>query len=107
MLKAIEDVLRKENRPLTAKEITEMAIKEGLINSSSKTPWASVAARIYFDLKTKGTDSKFKKVGKGKFTLRNSTQQFKKNSFKKAAFQVLKEEEHPLHSHEIVALAQK
>ncbi|MEM3422481.1 MAG: winged helix-turn-helix domain-containing protein [Candidatus Bilamarchaeaceae archaeon] len=107
MLDAIENILRKENRPLTAKEISEIAIKSGLIKFRGKTPWASVGARIYVDLKTKGADSKFKKVGKGKFALRDSTPQFKKNSFKGAAFQVLREEGRPLRSEEILALAQK
>ena len=107
MLEAIEDILRKENRPLTAKEITEIAIKSGLMTSRGKTPWASVGARIYVDLQTNGADSKFKKVGKGKFALHDSTPKFTKNSFKGIAFQVLKEKGRPLHSQEIMALAQR
>jgi hypothetical protein len=54
-------ILERFSEPKTAKEITEIAIEEGLIETSGETPEATMAAQIYLDLNNK-KDSIFKKV---------------------------------------------
>jgi hypothetical protein len=46
-LQAAEAVLRSAKRPLTAREITEIALREGLIKTAGRTPTATMAARLY------------------------------------------------------------
>ncbi len=60
-------VLSETDEPLRADEITEIALVEGLLSTEGKTPAATMAAQLYTDIKKK--QSKFKKVGRGKFTL--------------------------------------
>lgn len=58
------DVLSDAKKPLTANEIWEHAVNMGLdkkINSSGKTPWQSIGAQLYTDIK-KDTNSKFKSL---------------------------------------------
>ena len=42
-----EAVLRSAGRPLTTAEITEIALRRGLIQTRGKTPVASMAAALY------------------------------------------------------------
>ncbi len=67
---AAYNVLKKEKRPLSAKEITQIALKERLIASNGKTPDATMGATIYTDIKQKGEKSLFVKVGTGLFRLK-------------------------------------
>ena len=60
-------VLSETDEPLSAEDITEIALSEGLLMTDGKTPAATMAAQLYMDIKKK--QSKFKKVGRGKFTL--------------------------------------
>jgi restriction endonuclease Mrr len=60
-------VLQRFSEPKTAKEITDIAIEEGLIETSGATPEATMAAQIYLDIKN-NKSSKFKKVARGLFT---------------------------------------
>jgi len=63
-------VLKREKKPLSAKDITEISIKEGLITSKGKTPIATMGAIIYTDIKAKGESSIFVKMKRGLFGLR-------------------------------------
>lgn len=63
-------ILRRGERPLSAKEITRIALKEGLITSDGKTPDATMGAVIYTDIKQKGEKSLFAKLKRGLFRLR-------------------------------------
>jgi restriction endonuclease Mrr len=65
-------ILKAEKEPLSAKEIVELAFQKELLSSDGKTPHASMAAQLYVDI-NKNKKSKFKKVGKGKFTLIEQT----------------------------------
>jgi HJR/Mrr/RecB family endonuclease len=56
-------ILKEAEEPLTSKEITEIALEKGLIETSGATPEATMAAQLYTDT------GKFKKVGKGLFAL--------------------------------------
>ena len=53
-------VLRSVQRPLTTREITDQAIRRGLIKPSGKTPYATMGARLYSRL---GDDPELVKVG--------------------------------------------
>ncbi len=70
--KAAEKILNKADRPLTPKEIVEEALEEGLIKTEGATPDATMGAQLYVDIRN-NAKSKFKKVGRGKFTLRRPT----------------------------------
>ena len=89
-------VLKEKRSPLTAKEITEIGLGKGLIETKGKTPEATLGARIYVDIKKKGRDSLFVKVAAGRFGLKEwqtsieKGVSYKKGSFKRAAYEVLK-----------------
>ena len=63
-------VLRDAGQPLTAKQIAERLLKQGLWQTQGKTPDATVAARLYMDIKTGGEKSPFALVGPQTFGLR-------------------------------------
>jgi hypothetical protein len=46
-LEAAEEILRSSRRPLTAAEITELAIERGLISTGGKAPLVTMRARLY------------------------------------------------------------
>jgi hypothetical protein len=46
-LAAAEEVLRTSNRPLTASEITEIALERRLLSPRGKTPVATMSATLY------------------------------------------------------------
>lgn len=46
-VEAAEAVLRMCGRPMTAREITEEAVKHGLLESSGRTPHVTMNARLY------------------------------------------------------------
>ncbi|MCX8472925.1 MAG: HTH domain-containing protein [Sediminibacterium sp.] len=57
-LELAEQVLNKEKRPLTATEIWTIAEEKGYnkkLNSQGKTPWATLAAQIYVNVKDNPT----------------------------------------------------
>lgn len=64
-------ILNEADEPLTAKEITKIALDEELIETSGETPEATVAAQLYTDT------GKFKKVGRGLFALVKQTESAK------------------------------
>ncbi|RKQ49922.1 HB1/ASXL restriction endonuclease-like protein with HTH domain [Roseivirga pacifica] len=61
-------ILKEAEEPLSAKEITQIALSEELIETSGATPEATMAAQLYTDT------GKFKKVGKGLFALIKQTE---------------------------------
>jgi hypothetical protein len=67
---AAYNVLKKEKRLLSIKEITQSVLKSGLIKSTGKTPIATMGAMIYTDIKQKGGKSIFIKVKRGLFGLK-------------------------------------
>ena len=48
--KAAIKILGNTKEPLSAKEITKIAIEEDLIETSGQTPEATMAAQIYVDI---------------------------------------------------------
>lgn len=67
---AAVEVLRKEQRPMTAKEIVAIAAQRGLLQIGGRTPDASLAGRIYTDIQKHGEESKFVQVGPRTYALR-------------------------------------
>ena len=72
----IEETLQKIHMPLTAVEIWEKAKElhlDSKLGSNGKTPWETVSARIYTEIKKNGSSSKYVQVSKrpAKFYLRN------------------------------------
>jgi hypothetical protein len=64
-LELIERVLRETQRPLTPDEIWQIAQERGYadqVGSRGKTPWATIAASLYTDIKD-NLNTKFTKVG--------------------------------------------
>jgi HJR/Mrr/RecB family endonuclease len=57
----------------TPKDIVDIAFMKGLLSTEGKTPEATMAAQIYVDI-NQNKKTKFKKVGKGKFSLREQTE---------------------------------
>jgi hypothetical protein len=46
-LQAAEEVLRKAKTPLTAREITNLALRQGLLRTNGSTPAATMSAALY------------------------------------------------------------
>ncbi len=65
-LELIEKVLREERRPLTAKEIWDIAEKRGYaeqVGTRGKTPWATIQSTIYVEMRD-NPNSKLTKSGR-------------------------------------------
>jgi restriction system protein len=111
-LRAAYKILKEEKKPLTSAEITEKAIARNLIYTKGRTPSATMGANLYLDIIKRGENSLFTKVERGKFGLREWVQlsetrfpHFRRNSFKDAAYKVLKFKNTPLKIQDITAIA--
>lgn len=69
-------ILNEADEPLSAKEITKIALDLDIINSDGVTPEATMAAKLYTDINNNGS-TKIKKVGKGLFALKKQTESVK------------------------------
>lgn len=67
---AAKQVLLKSEKPLHYKEITEQAIQRCLLESSGKTPWATMNARLSVDIRNE--DSEFFRAEPGFYGLKKS-----------------------------------
>ncbi|MBL8151094.1 MAG: winged helix-turn-helix domain-containing protein [Blastocatellia bacterium] len=70
-------ILKREGRPMTAKEIVSIALSEGLIKTAGKTPDASLAGQIYTDIHRKRDSSLFVIVGPRTYAIKASADQIK------------------------------
>jgi len=68
-LDAAAQVLAEAKEPLGAKEMVERMLAKGLWRTGGKTPAATIYAAIIREIATKGSDARFRKVERGKFTL--------------------------------------
>jgi hypothetical protein len=64
-------ILKRAQKPLSSKKITEIALRDDLISTVGKTPEASMRSRLYLDIQRRGEKSKFIKVRKGVFGLKD------------------------------------
>jgi restriction endonuclease Mrr len=69
-------ILKDADEPLSAQEITDIALEREMIETSGSTPEATMAAQLYVDI-NKNSATKFKKVGRGKFALKKQTESAK------------------------------
>ena len=61
------EVLTKVNKPLGKMDIWKKGVEFGFdkkLDSQGKTPWCSIGAQIYSEIKKKGNKSSFKQVSK-------------------------------------------
>lgn len=70
-LDSAETILKRAKKPMHRDEITQIALKEKLLETSGKTPNETMGARIYMDIIRKGRNSKFIKIDRGLFGLRS------------------------------------
>ncbi|MFC2138126.1 restriction endonuclease [Bacteroidota bacterium] len=73
---AAAKILKDADEPLSAQEITDIALREELIETAGATPEATMAAQLYIDI-NKNSNTLFKKVGRGKFALKKQTESAK------------------------------
>src|SRR5262245_26733314 len=66
-------VLADAQEPLSAEEITAQALARGILQTSGRTPSATMAARLYEDINRFGNQSRFVKVEAGRFGLRTAS----------------------------------
>ncbi len=66
-------ILQQGKTELHARDIAKRMIESGLWQTRGKTPDATVAARLYSDIKEKGDQSDFVRVGPRTFALRSSS----------------------------------
>jgi predicted NUDIX family phosphoesterase len=69
-LKAAYEVLKGSGEPLTAQEITQIAIREARLHSNGLTPWLTMKSKLSTNILSQGPGSLFMRTGKGKFALR-------------------------------------
>jgi len=69
-IKAAFEVLKREMHPLTAREITDIAMREGRLRSSGKTPWQTMKSKLSTEILSHGAESPFMRAEEGKFSLR-------------------------------------
>jgi restriction system protein len=65
-LNAAEKILRQARKPLTAREITELALAKGLIQTAGKTPEATMSARLYVAADKGSIRRDFEQGGQGR-----------------------------------------
>ena len=70
----IRTVLQDADGPLHTRDVTKALLERGLWASQGKTPEATVAARLYGDIKKKGASSQFVQAGKATFALNPNIQ---------------------------------
>ena len=68
-LDAIQRILHDAGEPLHSLEITHRIQEQQLATPTGKTPEATIAARLAEDIKKHGTESRFRRVGPGVYTL--------------------------------------
>lgn len=66
------EILKEAGKPLHYREITDIAIKKGLLVTEGKTPWATMNAQLAMNIKNKGEESKFARSEPGQYVLKKS-----------------------------------
>jgi hypothetical protein len=69
-LDAAAQVLTEAGGTMGSREIVDVMLAKGLWKTSGKTPHATIYAAIIREIQKKGSQSRFEKVARGKFTLR-------------------------------------
>jgi hypothetical protein len=69
-LQAAKAVLEETKQPMHFKKITEVALQKGYLRTTGKTPEWTMGARLSVDVKRRGAESDFLRVGNGRYGLR-------------------------------------
>lgn len=69
-LTAARQVLSDLGKPLSAREITQLAVERGLLETHGKTPWQTMKSKLSTDILHKRGRSQFMRSEKGRFALR-------------------------------------
>jgi predicted NUDIX family phosphoesterase len=69
-LDAAEQLLKGANEPMTAMQLTDRAIRDGLIQTSGLTPAQTMKAKLSTDIRRNGSRSRFMRTEAGRFGLR-------------------------------------
>jgi len=67
-LDAAHKVLASAKEPMSAKDIVERMLAEGLWATAGKTPHATIYAAMLREIQSKGDDSRFRKAERGRFS---------------------------------------
>lgn len=73
-------ILKEAGKPLHSKEITEIALKRGLLKTEGKTPEFTMNAQLLVDTNSKGELSRFKKAGPSIFGLNDQKVEIEEES---------------------------
>ena len=68
-LDAAAQVLAEAGEPLSCQEIVKRMLEKGLWETQGRTPHATIYSGLLRDLQKNGEASRFRKVGKGRFTV--------------------------------------
>jgi len=63
-------IITDAGKPLHYREVTRLAIEQGLLQSGGKTPWATMNAQLSMDIVNNGESSQFYRAQPGYFGLR-------------------------------------
>ena len=83
-LEAAYKILKENRKPMHYKEITRIAVDKGLIETEGSRPELTMHSMLSTDIKTKGTESLFKKLRAGIFSINSKINNYDKyiqNSF--------------------------
>lgn len=69
-LRTAYQILADIKKPLSAKEIVELACERGLLKTKGKTPWQTMKSKLSTEILSKKTSSVFMRSEAGKFALR-------------------------------------
>ncbi len=69
-LDAAAHVLAEAGGAMGSRQIVDVMLAKGIWKTSGKTPHATIYAAIIREIQKKGSQSRFEKVARGKFTLR-------------------------------------
>jgi predicted NUDIX family phosphoesterase len=69
-LRAAYEVLKNSGEPLSAREITGIAIRDNRLRTGGRTPWQTMKSKLSTEILGSGSASLFMRTEKGKFGLR-------------------------------------
>ena len=70
ILEAAYRVLSESKKAMTTREIVAVCAEKQYWTSNAATPWQTLSGALHRDIETNGTQSRFQKEERGKFTLR-------------------------------------
>ncbi|HKG40363.1 MAG TPA: HTH domain-containing protein [Conexibacter sp.] len=72
-LHVAEALFERERRPMSARELVDLALRDGLLETGGSTPWQTMKAKLSVEIRKNGEQSTFVRVGPGSFFLRGLT----------------------------------